>query len=184
MVSAPNLRTYGEKTPSPPPTALSSSSVENTPPKSIQALEKNHQKLSKINTLTPKQRRGLLRVFEHNKQVVEHSKVVAEHAALSNEIISRMTAARAPLRRNYTRRHVKPLRHTGILSVRDANRSIAKRKADDAARDTKRLAKLHEKVYGKPAPTRPMQESMASMEAARAGEEAGDLFYLDPNPAR
>jgi hypothetical protein len=102
---------------------------------------------------------------------------------LSSEIIRRMTAARAPLRRNYTKRHVKPLSRTGILSVRDANRSIAKRKADDAARDTKRLAKMHEKVYGKPTPTRPTQESVASIEAARAGEQAGELFYWDPNPS-
>jgi hypothetical protein len=47
-LSAPDLRAYGEKTPSPSPTALSSSSVENTPPKSIEVLEKNHKKLSKI----------------------------------------------------------------------------------------------------------------------------------------
>lgn len=40
---APDLRAYGEpQTPSPEPTDLLSSSVENTPPKSIEALEKNH----------------------------------------------------------------------------------------------------------------------------------------------
>jgi hypothetical protein len=89
VLSAPDLPIFGEKTPSPPPTALSSSSVENTPPRSIQALEKNHQKLSKIDTLTPKQRRGLLRVLEHNK-------VAAEQMALSNEIIRRMLAAHGP----------------------------------------------------------------------------------------
>jgi hypothetical protein len=88
-----------------------------------------------------------------------------------------------PLRRNYTKRHVKPLSYTGVLSVRDTNRSIAKRKADDAARDTKRLAKIHEKMHGKPPPARPTQESVASMEAARASEQAGELFYLDPNPS-
>jgi hypothetical protein len=175
VLSAPNLYIYGEKTLSPLLTALSSSSINNIPLKSIQALKKNHQKLSKIDTLTPKQRRGLLRIFKHNK-------MVAEHAALSNEIISRITAARAPLHRNYTKRHVKPLSYTSILSVRDANQLIAKRKADNAARDTKRLAKLHKKVYGKPPPREPTQESVASIEARMAEQEAGELFYLDPNP--
>jgi hypothetical protein len=41
---------------------------------------------------------------------------------------------------------------------------------------------MHEKVYGKLIPVRPTQESVASMEAQKAGEEAGELFYLDPNP--
>lgn len=93
-----------------------------------------------------------------------------------------MSAARAPLRRKYTMRHIKPLGHTGVLSVRDANRSITKRKADEVTRDTKRLAKLHTKVYGKPPPKEPTRESKASIDAARVGEEAGDLFYMDPNP--
>ena len=46
---APDLRSYGSYTLSlsPPPTALSSSSVEITPPKSIKALKKNQEKLSK-----------------------------------------------------------------------------------------------------------------------------------------
>ena len=48
---APDLPIYRSpgRTPSlsPPPTALSSSSVEITPPKSIKALKKNQEKLSK-----------------------------------------------------------------------------------------------------------------------------------------
>jgi hypothetical protein len=52
---APDLRIYSETTPSPPPTALSSSSVDTTPPKSIQALKNNQAKLSKhTDLLTPK----------------------------------------------------------------------------------------------------------------------------------
>jgi hypothetical protein len=51
-------------TPSPPPTNLASSSVENTPPKSIEALEKNQAKISKYTaSLSPKLQRDLKKVF-------------------------------------------------------------------------------------------------------------------------
>jgi hypothetical protein len=44
-ISAPDLHVYGETTP--PPNPLSSS-VENTPPKSAQQVEKNQKKLFKL----------------------------------------------------------------------------------------------------------------------------------------
>jgi len=54
-LSAPDLRSYGSRTPSPLPANLSSSSVENTPPKSTEALQKNQAKLSKhVDLLTLK----------------------------------------------------------------------------------------------------------------------------------
>ena len=50
----PDLRSYGSRTLS-PPANLSSSSVENTPPKSTEALQKNQIKISKhADLLTPK----------------------------------------------------------------------------------------------------------------------------------
>jgi uncharacterized NAD(P)/FAD-binding protein YdhS len=69
-----------------------------------------------------------------------------------NETISRIRAAQAPLQRRITKRQIKPLSRTGILTVRDANRSIASRKAKDTAAEEKRLNKLWEKVHGKPPP--------------------------------
>lgn len=90
-LSTPDLRPYGERTP--PPTQLLSSSIENSPPKSVQALEKNQKKLSKLfntNSISPKLQRGLQHVFKHNK-------IIAERVELSNAIIHCITAARAPL---------------------------------------------------------------------------------------
>ena len=53
---APEFRAHGEpRTPSSEPTDLLSSSVENTPPKSMEALEKNQGKVSKnIGAFEPK----------------------------------------------------------------------------------------------------------------------------------
>jgi hypothetical protein len=158
-------------TPSPPPTAISSSSVDITPPKTIQALEKNQAKLSKhVDLLTPKLQRNLQRIFEHNR-------IAAEHLSMANDTIIQIRAAQAPLQRQFTKRQVKPLSETGILQIQDANRSIAGRKAKDTAVEKRRLQKQWEKVYGKtPLPT-PTQESSISIEAARAAEANGDIFF-------
>jgi hypothetical protein len=80
---APDLRAFGETT---PPPNISSSSVENTPLKSAQDLEKNQKKLSKIFTtegLTPKLLRGLQRAFYHYKRT-------AEELAMMSDTISRI----------------------------------------------------------------------------------------------
>jgi hypothetical protein len=140
-IYAPDL---DETTPSTPSRPLSSSSVDISPPMTIQALEKNQAKLSKhADLLTPKLQRNLERIFEHNR-------IAAEHLAMANETISRIRAAQAPLRRQYTKRQVKPLSETGILKLQDANRSIASRKVKDAAAQERRLQKQWEKVHGRP----------------------------------
>jgi hypothetical protein len=67
VLSAPDLRAYGEST---PPPNLSSSSVGNTPPKSAYDVEKNERKLSRILTsddLTPKLKRGFKRLPHYHK---------------------------------------------------------------------------------------------------------------------
>lgn len=177
-LSAPDLRPYGERTP--PPTQFSSSSIENSPPKSVQALEKNQKKLSKLfdaDSISPKLQRGLQRVLKHNK-------IIAERAELSNAIIHRMTAARAPLRRKYTKRQLKPLSSSNVIELQDANHSIKDRKAKEAIQEEKRLVKQYTKMYGKPPPPRPTQESETSIEMARAAREAGDIFFFDSKPMR
>ncbi|KMK62518.1 transposase [Aspergillus fumigatus Z5] len=108
-VYAPDLDACLRGTPSPPP--ISSSSVDITPPRTIQALKKNQAKLSKHkDLLTPKLQRNLERIFEHNQ-------IAAEHLAIANETINRIRAAQAPLRRQHTKRHVKPLSQDGILKI-------------------------------------------------------------------
>ncbi|KAJ5670864.1 transposase [Penicillium maclennaniae] len=95
-----------------------------------------------------------------------------------------MTAARAPLLRNYNRRHIKGLGHTGVLRPDDATRSIEDRKAKDTIREKRRLDRQYKKVYGKAPPKQPTEENKASIEAARAAEQANELFYLDSHPMR
>jgi hypothetical protein len=165
-------------TPSTPSHPPSSSSIDISPPKTIQALKRNQAKLSKhADILTPKLQRNLERIFEHNR-------IAAEHLAMANDTISQIRAAQDPLRRSYTKRQVKPLSKTGILKVQDANRSIAERKAKDAAAEKRRLQKQWEKVHGnQPLPT-PTQESSISIEAARAAEANGDIYFLDSQPMR
>ena len=177
-LTAPDLRSYGSRTPSPPPTALSSSSVDITPPKSIEALQKNQAKLSKhADLLTPKLQRNLERIFEHNR-------IAIDHLAMANDTITQIRVAQAPLHRPKTKRQVKPLSQTGILKPRDANRSIAVRKAKETAAEERRLAKQWEKVYGRKPLPRDLQPSEASIEAARVAQENGETFFLDKEPMR
>ena len=100
---------------------------------------------------------------------------------MANETISQIRAAQAPLRRQITKRQVKPLSQTGILTLQDANRSIALRKAKDAAAEERRLNRLWEKVHGKPPPPAPRQENEVLNESADAAHENNDFFYID-NP--
>jgi hypothetical protein len=174
---APDLRPYGSRTPS-PLLNLSSSSVENTPPKSTEALQKNQTKLAKhADLLTPKLQRNLERIFNHNRMAVDH-------LAMANDTIARIRAAQQPIQRSKTKRQIKGLSHTGILTTRDANRSISTRKAKEDAAEEKRFAKQYEKKYGCKPPQLDVQESEASIEAARVAQENGEVFYLDPGPAR
>jgi predicted transcriptional regulator YheO len=120
----PNL---DETTPSTPSQPLSLSSVDISPPMTIQALKKNQAKLSKYaDLLTLKLQRNLEQIFKHNQ-------ITAEHLAMVNETISQIRAAQAPLRRQYTKWQVKPLSETGILKLQDVNQSIASRKVKDTA---------------------------------------------------
>ena len=169
---APDLRSYGSRTPS-PPANISSSSIENTPPKSTEALQRNQEKLIKhANLLTPKLQRNLERIFYHNR-------IAVDHLSIANDTITQIRAAQGPIQRSKTKRQIKGLNHTGILTTRDANRSIATRKAKEDAAEEKRFAKDYEKRYGRKPPQPGLQESETSIEAARIAQENGDVFYLD-----
>ncbi|KMK57386.1 transposase [Aspergillus fumigatus Z5] len=142
-IYAPNLDKMTPSTPpsQPPSRPPSSSNIDISPPRTIQALKKNQAKLSKhVDLLTPKLQRNLERIFEHNR-------ITAEHLAIANKTISQIRAAQAPLQHQYTKRQVKPLSQSGILTLRDANRSIASRKAKDAATQERRLQTQWEKVH-------------------------------------
>ena len=172
---APDLRSWGARTPS--PNLLTSSSIENTPPKSIEAIKKNQSKILKhMGTTTPKLQRDLAKVFTHQQ-------VAAENLLMANDTIARIRAVREPLQRPITKRQVKPLSQTGVLKPRDANRSIKVRKEKETAAKERRLAKQWKKVYGGDLPPRPTQSNQTSIEAARVSQENGEVFFFDSGPS-
>ena len=98
---------------------------------------------------------------------------------MTRDTIQRMRATQTPVRRKYTKRQVKLLSQTGILTTRDANRSIKTRKEEDLAKEERKLARQFKKVYG----YEPTQRSEESIQRAIASEEAarqaGELFFID-----
>jgi hypothetical protein len=112
-----------------------SSSVENTPPKSIEALERNQAKVLKhADSLALKTQRVLKKLFEYQQRVFED-------LSMTKETITRLRIFQEPLRRQYTKRQAKPLSQTGVLKPKDANRSIAIRKAKENAALERRIFK-------------------------------------------
>ena len=176
-LSAPDLRAYGESTPQP---NLSSSSVENTPPKSTQALEKNQKKLSKIfktETLTPKLQRGLQRAFYNHKRT-------AEELAMMSDTVGRIKEVQAPRRRRITKREILRIGDSGILSTKDANRSMKVRREKEAIQEKKKLNKQWTKLYGKPPPSEPTGENSTLSDAAVAAQQGNELFWIDTQGER
>jgi hypothetical protein len=110
-----------------------SSSVENSPPKPIEALEKNQAKIIKeLSSLLDRAQRNLTKIFAHQREK-------QEELAMTQDTIRRIRAAQVPVNRKYTKRQVKLLSSTGILTTRDANRSIAIRKEEELAKEERKL---------------------------------------------
>lgn len=99
----------------------------------------------------------------------------AESLAMLGDTIKQIQHAQCPLQRKITKRQVPSLGDSGILSVRDANRSIVAREAREKLAAEKKLAKDYRKVYGHSFPLGPMQQSATSL-AQRRAEEHGDIF--------
>lgn len=170
---APDLRSFGSSTPSPPPPNLSSSSVENSPPDTIKAFEKNQAKILKhITSTSEKTQRNLTRIFIQQREKLEE-------LAMTQDSIRRIRAAQAPQRRIYTKRQVEPLSQDGILKPRDANRSIRERKEKEKAAEKKKLDKEIEKAYD----IKPTQRTKESLQRAidneKEAREKGELFFFD-----
>jgi hypothetical protein len=166
---APDLRAH---TPTPPPDILSSS-VENSPPNTIEALERNQAKILRDVTLSSeKTQRNLTRIFEHQREKLEE-------LAMTQDAIRRIRAAQEPQRRIYTKRQVKPLSQDGILRPRDANRSIRERREKEEASKMKKLDKEIEKVYGIKPTQRTKESLQRAIDNAKEAREKGEFFFED-----
>jgi hypothetical protein len=164
----------GLRTPTPP--ALLSSDIDNTPPKTIDALTRNQAKIMRdldtLEELSERTKQKLARVFTHQIEILEEQQMV-------QQTISRIRAAQAPQHQTYTKRQVKPLSQTGVIKARDAIRSIEDRKAKDLVREKKKLDKQHKKLYGTPLPQRSEERIQQAKENMRQALEAGEDFWID-----
>ncbi|KAJ5159719.1 transposase [Penicillium canariense] len=116
--------------------------------------------------------RDITKIFDHQREKLEELHI-------TQDTIQRIRAAQAPLRRQLTRRQVKPLSQSGVLKVNDANRSIQARKAKDMAVEERKLARQFEKVYGYKPTQRPEEAIRKAAEAEEAATRQGEFFFID-----
>jgi exonuclease VII large subunit len=169
ILDNPDLRAH---TPTPPLEILSSS-VENSPPNTIEALERNQTKILRDITLSSeKTQQNPTRIFEHQREKLQE-------LAVTQDSIWRIRPAQDSQLRVYTKRQIKPLSKDGILRPRDANRSIKQRKEKEKAANKRWIDWEVERAYGIPASQRSnesVQRGIASRNAALAREQ---LFFED-----
>ena len=109
------------RTPSPAPN-LSISSVKNSPSKSTEALQKN------AGSLTPE--------LQHNlKRLVHHNRLAIDHLTMANDTIMRIMAGEQLINRPNNKRQFNEVNNNSMLKIRNANSSIAARKAREDAPD-------------------------------------------------
>jgi hypothetical protein len=146
--------------------------VENSPPDTIEALERNQAKIIRdLTTSLEKTQRNLTRVFQHQREKLEE-------LAMTQDSIRRIRAAQGPQRRVYTKRQVKPLSQDGILRARDANRSIKKRKEKENATEKKKLDQQVERALGFKPSQRTQESIQRAIDNEREAREKGELFYI------
>jgi hypothetical protein len=137
----PDLRAHTPTT----PLEILFSSVDNSPPNSIEALEWNQTKILRDITLSSeKTQRNPTRIFEHQREKLKE-------LAVTQDSIRRIRAAQDPQLRVYTKRQIKPLSKDGILRPRDANGSIKQRKEKEKAANKRMIDREVERAYGIPA---------------------------------
>jgi hypothetical protein len=73
--------------------------------------------------------------------VFYHHKRQAEELAIISDIVSQMREIQTPRRRQLKKREIPRLRDSGILSTKNANRSIKVRREKEAIQEKKRLDK-------------------------------------------
>ena len=101
-LTAPDLRSYDYSTPS-PETDFSSSSIDNSPPNSVEELQKNLAKLSKrAGTFSPKTQRNIDRIAHHGEVLINQLNNL-------NRTITEMTAIQQHINRHNTKRHNKEI---------------------------------------------------------------------------
>lgn len=165
--NSPDLRPYDSRTPSPAPN-FSISSVENSPSKSTEALQKN------AGSLTPE--------LQHNlERLVHHNRLAIDHLTMANDTIMRIMAGEQLINRLNNKRQFNEVNNNSMLKIRDANSSIAARKAREDSAD-EWFAKEYKKRYGCEPPQPVQQETETSINAARIAQENNEILFIDSTP--
>jgi hypothetical protein len=98
---------------------------------------------------------------------------------MMSDTISRMREIQAPRKRQITKREIPKIGDSGILSTKDANRSMKIRREKEAIQEKKRLDKQWTKLYGRPPPKSPTGESSILSDSVVAMQQGGESFWID-----
>jgi hypothetical protein len=98
---------------------------------------------------------------------------------MMSDTISRMREIQAPRKRQITKREIPKIGDSGILSTKDANRSMKIRREKEAIQEKKRLEKQWTKLYGRPPPKSPTGESSMFSDSVVAAQQGGESFWID-----
>jgi hypothetical protein len=98
---------------------------------------------------------------------------------MMSDTISRMREIQAPRKRQITKREIPKIGDSGILSTKDANRSMKTRREKEAIQEKKRLDKQWTKLYGQPPPKSPTGERSILSDTVGAAQQGGETFWID-----
>ena len=103
---------------------------------------------------------------------------------MMSDTVSKMRQIQAPRRRQITKRQIPSLGDSGILSTKDANRSIETRREKDAKKKKKRLDKQWRKLYGQSPPQPSTIIDFVLPDSAVAAQQENQIFWIDTEGER
>jgi hypothetical protein len=112
------------------------------------------------------------------KRLLHYHKLQSEELANVNGTLDRTTTIQAPRQRKITKREIPRLRDSGILTVWDANRSIADKKAKEEW-NRKKADKTYKEAYGHLPPAPYTENNPSASDIGLAVEHADQLYFMD-----
>jgi hypothetical protein len=96
-----------------------------------------------------------------------------------NSTLERIEAAQASRRQRSTKREVQRLGSSGILTVWDANCSIADRRAKEESKLKRKADKAYKEAYGHLPPAPPVENQDPALYSEMVEESGNRLFIMD-----
>ena len=108
--------------------------------------------------------------------------MLAELGAQTQDDLERYMRAAKRQARPKSRRQVQGgLSNTSVLSVRDANRRIDNRRADEVSKQWRRMEREGKKAAQRATQRENTVQSLSREESAAITEQGNDLFFIDTN---